>query len=114
MSSRPLPNVHAGRANRQLTTTFMRTRQQKLQNPSARAPSRGAALTARTRAPRAAAAADRKPSLSDAFPIVGIGASAGGLEAVTQLLQNLPAMPGLAFVLVQHLDPTHESALSSL
>lgn len=48
------------------------------------------------------------------FPIVGIGASAGGLEAVTQLLKSLPADMGMAFVLVQHLDPTHESALSSL
>ena len=50
----------------------------------------------------------------ETFPIVGIGASAGGLEAVTQLLQHLPEAPGMAFVLVQHLDPTHESALSSL
>jgi two-component system CheB/CheR fusion protein len=48
------------------------------------------------------------------FPIVGIGASAGGLEAATQLLQSLPKNTGMAFVLVQHLDPTHESALSVL
>lgn len=48
------------------------------------------------------------------FPIVGIGASAGGLEAMTQLLKHLPADTGMAFVLVQHLDPTHESALSTL
>lgn len=48
------------------------------------------------------------------FPIVGIGASAGGLEAMMQLLRELPADTGMAFVLVQHLDPTHESALSSL
>ena len=48
------------------------------------------------------------------FPVVGIGASAGGLEAATQLLKNLPQSPGLAFVLVQHLDPTHESALAAL
>jgi two-component system CheB/CheR fusion protein len=48
------------------------------------------------------------------FPVVGIGASAGGLEATTQLLRNLPQSPGLAFVLVPHLEPTHESALSAL
>jgi len=48
------------------------------------------------------------------FPIVGIGASAGGLEAFTQLLQPLSGNPGLAFVLVQHLDPTRESMLSEL
>lgn len=43
------------------------------------------------------------------FPVVGIGASAGGLEALQQLLGSLPADTGMAFVLVQHLDPKHES-----
>ena len=47
-------------------------------------------------------------------PIVGIGASAGGLEAYTQLLKRLPADTGLGFVLVQHLDPQHPSALAHL
>src|SRR5438067_1225168 len=48
------------------------------------------------------------------FPIVGIGASAGGLEAFTKLLQRLPADTGLALVLIQHLDPKHESILTAL
>jgi two-component system CheB/CheR fusion protein len=48
------------------------------------------------------------------FPIVGIGASAGGLEAFTCLLKHLPTDSGMAFVLVQHLDPQHESALPQL
>ena len=48
------------------------------------------------------------------FPIVGVGASAGGLEAFTQLLKHLPADTGMGFVLVQHLDPQHESALVHL
>lgn len=48
------------------------------------------------------------------FPIVGVGASAGGLEAFPQLLQHLPPDTGMAFVLVQHLDPHHESALPEL
>ncbi len=48
------------------------------------------------------------------FPIVGIGASAGGLEAFTQLLKALPLDTGMAFVLVQHLDPDHESALTQI
>ncbi len=48
------------------------------------------------------------------FPIVGIGASAGGLEAFTQLLGQLPRQTGMAFVLVQHLDPRHESRLTDL
>jgi two-component system CheB/CheR fusion protein len=51
---------------------------------------------------------------SVAFPIVGVGASAGGLEAFTQLLKHLPADTGSGFVLVQHLDPAHESALTHL
>ncbi|MBC7839217.1 MAG: chemotaxis protein CheB, partial [Nitrospiraceae bacterium] len=46
--------------------------------------------------------------------IVGIGASAGGLEAFTQLLEHLPLDTGMAFVLVQHLDPDHESALTHI
>src|SRR5438132_10938511 len=48
------------------------------------------------------------------FPIVGIGASAGGLEAVTDLLTHLPDNLGMAYVLVQHLDPKHSSTLSGL
>jgi two-component system CheB/CheR fusion protein len=48
---------------------------------------------------------------SHAFPIVGIGASAGGLDAFTQLLKHLPPDMGMAFVLIQHLDPTHTSFL---
>ena len=46
--------------------------------------------------------------------IVGIGASAGGLEAFTELLGHLPDDTGMAFVLIQHLDPTHESHLTEL
>jgi two-component system CheB/CheR fusion protein len=59
-----------------------------------------------------ASKARRTPAAS--FPVVGIGASAGGLEAVTHLLSHLPAQTGMAFVLVQHLDPKHESALTTL
>lgn len=49
-----------------------------------------------------------------AFPVVGVGASAGGLDAFTQLLKALPVDTGMAFVLVQHLSPTHESALAEI
>ena len=48
------------------------------------------------------------------FPVVGIGASAGGLEAYRKLLEALPADPGIAFVLIPHLDPTHPSMLADL
>ena len=47
-------------------------------------------------------------------PIVGIGASAGGLEAFEQFLRNMPADSGMAFVLVQHLDPTHKDIMAEL
>jgi two-component system, chemotaxis family, CheB/CheR fusion protein len=50
----------------------------------------------------------------ESFPIVGIGASAGGLEAFTQLLQELPSDINMALVLVQHLDPTYKSLLTEL
>jgi len=46
--------------------------------------------------------------------VVAVGASAGGLDALTQLLGQLPADTGLAYVLVQHLDPAHESILAEL
>jgi two-component system, chemotaxis family, CheB/CheR fusion protein len=59
-------------------------------------------------------AEERAPGSSGAFPIVGIGASAGGLEAFRQLLGALPIDTGMAFVLVQHLDPYHESILAEL
>jgi len=48
------------------------------------------------------------------FTIVAIGASAGGLEAITELLQNVSSNTGMAFIYVQHLSPDHKSLLTSL
>ena len=48
------------------------------------------------------------------FPVVGVGASAGGLDAFKKLLQGIPADSGMAYVLVQHLDPKHESILAEI
>lgn len=48
------------------------------------------------------------------FPIVGIGASAGGLEALEQFFSNMPSDTGMAFVVIQHLDPTHIGILPEL
>ena len=48
------------------------------------------------------------------FPVVGIGASAGGLDAFKKLLKAIPEDSGMAYVLVQHLDPKHESMLPEL
>jgi len=51
---------------------------------------------------------------SSLFPIVGIGASAGGLEALEQFLGHVPENSGMAFVIVQHLDPTHKGIMCEL
>jgi chemotaxis response regulator CheB len=51
---------------------------------------------------------------SDSFPIVGIGASAGGLEALEHFLSRMPKDSGMAFVIVQHLDPTRKGIMSEL
>jgi len=48
------------------------------------------------------------------FTVVAIGASAGGLEAMTKLLKNLSPTTGMAYIYVQHLSPDHESILTSL
>ncbi|WP_373549464.1 CheR family methyltransferase [Haliscomenobacter sp.] len=55
-----------------------------------------------------------KPKSPHPFPIVAIGASAGGLEAVTSLLQNLSPNTGMAFIYVQHLSPDHKSLLTPI
>ena len=75
--------------------------------------------TRRSRAPVPGTDKPKKPQptkgrgASD-FPIVGIGASAGGLDAFEQFFNNMPPDSGMAFVLVQHLDPTHKSILTDL
>jgi two-component system CheB/CheR fusion protein len=58
--------------------------------------------------------ADAIPLVVKARSIVGIGASGGGLEAFTELLRALSTNTGMAFVLVQHLEPKHESVLTAL
>lgn len=54
------------------------------------------------------------PQESRLFPIVGIGASAGGLEALEQFLRHVPQGSGMAFVIIQHLDPTHKGIMPEL
>ncbi len=49
-------------------------------------------------------------SKSGQFPIVGIGASAGGLEALEQFFESMPKDSGMAFVVIQHLDPKRYDA----
>src|SRR5258708_25177788 len=60
-------------------------------------------------------AAEENEACPDAaFPVVAIGASAGGLEAYKELFRALPADTGMAFVLLQHLDPSHKSMLAEI
>ncbi|MBL0168051.1 MAG: PAS domain-containing protein [Propionivibrio sp.] len=77
----------------------------------------GAATDAETGAASGAApasAAPAAPPLAPACPIVGIGASAGGLEAFEAFFRACPADTGMAFVLVPHLDPGHQSLLTEI
>jgi two-component system, chemotaxis family, CheB/CheR fusion protein len=57
---------------------------------------------------------DPRQDKTNSFLVVGVGASAGGLEAFTQLLGALPPKPGMAFILIQHLDPQHHSMLADI
>src|ERR1700744_1240538 len=66
------------------------------------------------RPPETSPAPLRNQASPPSFPVVAIGASAGGLAAFNTLLQALPARSGMAFLLIQHLEPSHESALTSL
>jgi two-component system, chemotaxis family, CheB/CheR fusion protein len=59
-------------------------------------------------------AAAAEPAEGSSPRVVGVGASAGGLEAFTELLSHLPDDTGMAFVLIQHLDPSHASHLTEL
>jgi two-component system CheB/CheR fusion protein len=79
--------------------------------PGTRAAGAGAKRAGRT---ASSPARVKPPRASSSLCVVGVGASAGGLEAFTQLLSGLPPDPGAALVLVQHLDPKHESILAPL
>src|SRR4051812_19716879 len=48
------------------------------------------------------------------FPLVGVGASAGGLQALQQFFSHMPADTGMAFVIILHLSPTHDSSAAAL
>jgi two-component system CheB/CheR fusion protein len=72
------------------------------------------AKSARSKPENAEETAENEVLRGRPYPIVGVGASAGGFEAFRELLHALPMNTGMAFVLVQHLDPGHESILSKL
>jgi len=71
----------------------------------------------KSRQPKSSSAATENPKTAaqkGAFTVVALGASAGGLEAYTEFFHGLPANIGMAFVLIQHLDPTHDSLLTEI
>ena len=74
--------------------------------------------TTRRRSPKAAASPAAEPReremARDSFSIVAIGASAGGLEALEAFFRGVPATSGLAFVIIQHLDPNHKDLMPEL
>ncbi len=74
---------------------------------------RASRKAAKRLATKARPAVDNQPG-GTTFPIVGVGASAGGLEAFTELLKALPLDTGMAFVVIQHLEAEHESMLTEL
>jgi chemotaxis methyl-accepting protein methylase len=76
--------------------------------PPKRPLARDAAKSAPNSSPKSKRSSDRS------VPIVGIGASAGGLEALVQFLEHVPADSGMAFAIIQHLDPTQKGMLPEL
>jgi len=64
--------------------------------------------------PKVSAKDKTSDAVTSAFPIVCIGASAGGLEALEQFLSNIPQNSGMAYIVIQHLDPTQKGMLPEL
>lgn len=84
-------------------------------NADGSSPKAGSPSAAKRKGPKKKTEARRGPEMPGVtFPIVGIGASAGGIEAFIQMLRGLPADTGMAFVFVQHLHPDYESALTEI
>jgi len=90
------------------TTGKRRPKRDRTKRTPAEAPDQADARTAAQNA-LDASTADRKP-----FPVVGIGASAGGLEALEAFFQALPTGSGMAFVVITHTDPSHTSLLPDI
>jgi two-component system, chemotaxis family, CheB/CheR fusion protein len=73
-----------------------------------------AAPQAETKVSASNAPGDKSQEQTSPFPIVGIGASAGGLAALRQFFAHVPEDSGLAYVVVVHLSPEHKSHLAEL
>src|SRR5947209_7936837 len=85
-----------------------KTRAPNLKRP---APAR---LTKSQRTNHSAPKISSPPNAAKPFLVVGVGASAGGIEAFKELLKNIPENIGVAFVFILHLDPNHKSMLTEI
>jgi two-component system CheB/CheR fusion protein len=96
--------------------TARRTKSPRTAVPGAERPNAaaGSPTTAPEVTPESGEPEPASSGASSAFPVVGIGASAGGLEALELFLKNVPEHSGMAYVVVQHLDPKHKGAMVEL
>jgi len=105
--------VASDKAERRRLKLKGRNSKTEIENPESTIQTRKARATAEELGSAAVAAQEEKKGQLQ-FPVVGLGASAGGLEAFTDFLEALPGSTGMAFVLVQHLDPKHGSVLPDI
>jgi two-component system CheB/CheR fusion protein len=90
-------------------------KQKALASESKKKPSQPPPVAVETEIPELEAAVPTKAAADrHMMPVVGIGASAGGLDAFKKFFQAMPSQSGMAFVLIPHLDPTHESLMVEL
>src|SRR5690606_35994795 len=82
------------------------------ESPQAQSPPVSTHSEQKQSTPAAVEASDS--SAASAFPVVGIGASAGGIEAMIDLFEVMPSDSGMAFLVVMHLDPERDSGLAHL
>jgi len=87
----------------------------KSEDPTAQSPQRSPS-SARSESSELSESPQKKKELrsDNGFPIVGLGASAGGLQSLQRFFGSVPARPGMAFVVVTHLDPDHESLMPEM
>ena len=98
-------------AKNEETKTTVKNKMKAKKKPATKAPSK---KTAREPAKREKKKAPAMPKEDAGFPIVGIGASAGGLEALEVFFTHMPPDKNIAFVIIQHLSPKHKSIMGSL
>jgi two-component system, chemotaxis family, CheB/CheR fusion protein len=108
MRKRPMAKRSKQKAREPARATAALRAKERRDGPSA---SRGAGAPEPVGSPEPA---EGRATQRGGLPIVGIGASAGGLEALELFLENVPERSGIAFVVVQHLDPTRKGAMVEL